>query len=67
MKRLYIIRNSIAYYSLRVMQLLLFIIAILTACGEYQGINDIKVNVLIKLTTITSIFLIILIDKIRIK
>lgn len=67
MRKLYIIRNSIAYFSLRVMQVLLFIIAILTACGEYKGINDIKVNVLIKLVTITSIALLVLIDKIRIK
>ena len=67
MKKLYIIKNSIAYYYLRVMQVLLFIIAILTACGEYEGTNNIQVNILIKLITLISIILLILIDKIKIK
>lgn len=67
MKKLYIIKNSIAHYFLQLTQVILIFIAILGACGEYQGTNDIKVNVLIKLATITSIVLIILIDKIKIK
>lgn len=67
MRKLYIKRNSIAYYFLQFTQVLLLIIAILTVCGEYKGINDIKVNVLIKLTTLASIALLVLVDKIKIK
>lgn len=67
MKKLYIIKNSIAYYFLQLTQVILIFIAILGACGEYQGTNELQINILIKLTTITSIVLLILIDKIRIK
>lgn len=67
MRKLYIRKNSIVHCFLQFMQVILIFIAILGACGEYQGINDIKVNVLIKLAAITSIALLVLIDKIRIK
>lgn len=67
MKRIYIIKNSIAHYFLQLIQIILIFIAILGACGEYQGTNELQINVLIKLTMITSIVLLVLIDKIRIK
>lgn len=67
MKKLYIIKNSIAHYFLQLIQVILIFVSILTVCTEYQGTNEIQINILIKLTTIISIVLLVLIDKIRIK
>ena len=67
MKRLYIIKNSIAYYILQITQVLLLISAMLTACCGYYGTNEIQYNIIIKLIMLISILLIIKIDKIKIK
>lgn len=67
MKKYYIKKNSILHYTIKLIQVILLLIATLTACCEYFGTNEIQVNILIKLITIISILLLIIIDKIKIK
>lgn len=67
MKKMFIKKNSIAYYFIKIIEVLLLFIGILTACCEYYGTNERYINILIKLIMIISIFAMVKIDKIKIK
>lgn len=67
MQKYYIKKNSVLYYTIKSIQVILLFIAMLTVCCEYFGKNEILCNILIKLIILISMLLMIKIDKIKIK
>ena len=65
MQKYYIKKNSVLYYTIKSIQIILLFIAMLTACCEYFGTNEILYNILIKLIMLISMLLMIKIDKIK--